>query len=154
MTLGPLSSLFRTSVASDHFSTTILHPELLCPNRDVRGRGRTLPYLEFPLEAHTWAPSQSKACGFLQSALQYLQAINSVNCCLCETVLLHEKRERGFVPVFLQHRTGQSGCMSTQSQGHSDCKHMFPLNFFINRKLHVKPGPAFTPVDMNKHSQA
>ncbi len=28
----------------------LLHPELTCPNTDTKGRGRTLPYLGFPLK--------------------------------------------------------------------------------------------------------
>lgn len=64
-----------------------LHPELTCPNTDIKGRGRTLPFLE--LSGHSGSKSK-QVCGFAMR-LQYLQEINSVNDCLSK-LLLHEKR--------------------------------------------------------------
>lgn len=73
----------------------LLHPELTCPNTDTQGRGRTLPYLEFPLKRSLGLQVKASLCGFTKR-MQYLQAINSVIYCLCKCCCM----KTAFEPVF------------------------------------------------------
>lgn len=107
MTLCPLSSLC-TSVASDHFSTTTSPGTHMSKYRHKGGVAGHCLIWSFHLSGHLGSKSK-QACGFTKS-MQYLQAINSVNDCLCKCCCT----KTGFRTSALQYRTAQSVCMFTK----------------------------------------